>query len=78
MPAIQGVVDFNPYEDIPSLNGKVVFVTGGTYLTTPSERSILTFQQELRASVLRLSSYWPRTTLSISIFQVVVKSLAET
>jgi NAD(P)-dependent dehydrogenase (short-subunit alcohol dehydrogenase family) len=37
MPAIQGFVDFNPYEDIPSLNGRVIFVTGGTYYHDTSE-----------------------------------------
>ncbi|KAF2800200.1 NAD(P)-binding protein [Melanomma pulvis-pyrius CBS 109.77] len=30
MPAIVGHVDFNPEKDIPSLKGKVIFVTGGT------------------------------------------------
>ncbi|KAI1123482.1 putative short-chain dehydrogenase [Nemania abortiva] len=30
MPSISGFVDFNPDKDIPSLNGKVIFVTGGT------------------------------------------------
>ncbi|KAF2703383.1 short-chain dehydrogenase/ reductase-like protein [Pleomassaria siparia CBS 279.74] len=30
MPAIQGHVNFNPDKDIPSLEGKVIFVTGGT------------------------------------------------
>ncbi|KAI8964701.1 oxidoreductase [Daldinia sp. FL1419] len=30
MPAISGFVNFNPDKDIPSLQGKVIFVTGGT------------------------------------------------
>ncbi|PVH95749.1 NAD(P)-binding protein [Periconia macrospinosa] len=29
-PAIQGKVDFNPGKDIPSLEGKVIFITGGS------------------------------------------------
>jgi hypothetical protein len=36
MPAIVGHVDFNPAKDIPSLSGKVIFVTGGnTALLSP-------------------------------------------
>ncbi|KAF3070607.1 hypothetical protein GL218_00519 [Daldinia childiae] len=30
MPAISGFVNFNPDKDIPSLQGRVIFVTGGT------------------------------------------------
>jgi NAD(P)-dependent dehydrogenase (short-subunit alcohol dehydrogenase family) len=30
MPAISGHVDFNPAKDIPSLEGKVILITGGT------------------------------------------------
>jgi hypothetical protein len=30
MAAIIGHVDFNPAKDIPSLSGKVIFVTGGS------------------------------------------------
>ncbi|KAI0403437.1 putative short-chain dehydrogenase [Xylaria palmicola] len=30
MPALSGFVDFNPENDIPPLEGKVIFVTGGT------------------------------------------------
>ncbi|OTA76091.1 hypothetical protein M434DRAFT_402570 [Hypoxylon sp. CO27-5] len=30
MPTMSGFVDFNPEKDIPSLQGKVIFITGGT------------------------------------------------
>ncbi|KAI1849615.1 hypothetical protein JX266_004564 [Neoarthrinium moseri] len=30
MPPVAGYVDFNPERDIPSLQGKVIFITGGT------------------------------------------------
>ncbi|KKY25370.1 putative short-chain dehydrogenase reductase family [Phaeomoniella chlamydospora] len=30
MPNLEGFVDFNPEEDIPSLEGRVIFITGGT------------------------------------------------
>ncbi|KAF2188808.1 oxidoreductase [Zopfia rhizophila CBS 207.26] len=30
MPAMEGFVDFDPDENIPSLKGKVIFITGGT------------------------------------------------
>lgn len=32
MPAISGFVNFNPDKDIPSLQGRVIFVTGGMLL----------------------------------------------
>jgi NAD(P)-dependent dehydrogenase (short-subunit alcohol dehydrogenase family) len=31
MPAVQGFVDFVPDKDLPSLKGKVIFVTGGSF-----------------------------------------------
>jgi hypothetical protein len=34
MVRLAGFVDFNPEEEIPSLEGKVVFVTGGSYSLT--------------------------------------------
>jgi hypothetical protein len=29
MPNLEQFVDFNPEKDIPSLDGKVIFITGG-------------------------------------------------
>lgn len=31
MPRLGGFADFNPEKDIPSLNGKVVLITGGVF-----------------------------------------------
>jgi hypothetical protein len=31
MPRLGGIADFNPEKDIPSLNGKVVVITGGVF-----------------------------------------------
>lgn len=31
MPRLGGIADFNPEKDIPSLNGKVILVTGGVF-----------------------------------------------
>lgn len=34
MVRLAGFADFNPEEEIPSLEGKVIFVTGGNYSLT--------------------------------------------
>lgn len=36
MPQIEGLVDFDPARDIPSLEGKVILITGGIIIRLPS------------------------------------------
>jgi hypothetical protein len=36
MKALSGFVNFNPDKDVGPLDGKVIFITGGTYLPQSS------------------------------------------
>jgi hypothetical protein len=40
MPNLEQFVDFDPEKDIPSLEGKVIFITGGEFRVHPVISSV--------------------------------------